>query len=88
VTYGETISSDYDGTNTTSSRSLIWNSSELDGSDYLMDHCIEIDSNRRMRDQFINPLKLTFKDSEMERDVRKTVSRAGKDFLPLSLYTI
>ncbi|CAL8110129.1 unnamed protein product [Orchesella dallaii] len=64
--YPETTgSSDYDGTNNSSSRSVIW-SNEMDEMDYLMDHCIAIDSNRRMQEQYIKNLKLTFKDAKME----------------------
>lgn len=37
--------------------------------DYLMDHCIAIDSNRRMQEQYIQNLKLTFKDAKMEDEV-------------------
>lgn len=34
-----------------------------------MDHCIEIDSNRRMQKQFIKRTLLTFKDPQYETDV-------------------
>ncbi|XP_035711025.1 uncharacterized protein LOC110854056 isoform X2 [Folsomia candida] len=56
--------SDYDGTNN-SNRSRTW-SSEVDEMDYLMDHCIAIDSNRRMQKQFIKRTLLTFVLPEME----------------------
>lgn len=67
-----TGSSDYDGTNNSSSRSVIW-SNEMDEMDYLMDHCIAIDSNRRMQEQYIKNLKLTFKDAKMEDEVRAKI---------------
>lgn len=41
----------------------------MDEMDYLMDHCIAIDSNRRMQEQFIKPFRLTFKDEQLESDV-------------------
>jgi len=68
--YGETTgSSEYEGTNHSSSRSMLW-SNEKDEMDYLMDHCIEIDSNRRMEEQFIKGVRLTFKEPQYEADVR------------------
>ncbi|CAG7820370.1 unnamed protein product [Allacma fusca] len=61
----ENTSSDYEGTNYSSSRSVTWSMDEMD---YLMDHCIEIDSNRRMREQFIKPIQLTFRDQQLEAE--------------------
>lgn len=66
----ENTSSDYEGTNYSSSRSVTWSMDEMD---YLMDHCIEIDSNRRMREQFIKPIQLTFRDSQLEGEVRDRI---------------
>lgn len=43
----------------------------MDEMDYLMDHCIAIDSNRRMEEEYINSLKMTFKDAKMEDEVKK-----------------
>jgi hypothetical protein len=41
----------------------------MDEMDYLMDHCIAIDSNRRMQEQFIKRVRLTFKEPQLEFDV-------------------
>lgn len=42
----------------------------MDEMDYLMDHCIEIDSNRRLQERYIRNLNLTFKDAKYEEEVR------------------
>lgn len=39
--------------------------------DYLMDHCIAVDSNLRMQEQFIQNVKLTFKETKMEDEVKQ-----------------
>ena len=39
--------------------------------DNLMDISIEIASNKRMKKDYIKPFKLTFKDKEMEKKVKK-----------------
>lgn len=41
--------------------------------DYLMDHCIAVDSNLRMQEQFIQNVKLTFKETKMEDEVKQNM---------------
>lgn len=37
--------------------------------DQVLESCIEVESNRRLLDENLNYLTLTFKDSKMERNV-------------------
>ena len=43
--------------------------------DQVLESCIEVESNRRLLDENLNYLTLTFKDSKMERNVSKKVFR-------------
>lgn len=39
--------------------------------DQVLESCIEVESNRRLLDENLNYLTLTFKDSKMERNVSR-----------------
>ena len=50
--------------------------------DNLMDISMEIASNKRMKKDYIKPFRLTFKDEEMEKKVRKSVNCRHKIIIP------